>query len=79
MSDDRLDGGAALHLAADRSGHPSDLARDEDPEAVRVGVAAIAAVDMDAADGDAGERLQAGDHGSEGVAVERVAVQRRGV
>lgn len=76
VADHRLDGGPALHLATDRLGHPTDLARDEDPEAVRVAVAAIAAVDMDAADGDAGEPFHTGDHGSERVAVERITVQR---
>lgn len=48
VADDGLDGGATSHLAADRFGHPSELARDEAPEAVGVVVAATAAVDMDA-------------------------------
>ena len=34
MANDGLGGGAAFHLAADRSGDPVDLARDPDPEPV---------------------------------------------
>ena len=49
VADDRLDRGTALHLAADRSGHPAHLAGDPDPELLFVIVAAIALVDMDAA------------------------------
>ena len=42
MADDRLDRGAALHLAADRSGHPPHLTGDPDAECVGVMGAAIA-------------------------------------
>ena len=42
MADDRLDGGAAFHLAADRLGDTANLAADPDPELVRMVVAAIA-------------------------------------
>src|SRR5216684_7273504 len=41
VADDRFDGGAALHLAADRSGHAADLAGDPDPELLGVIVAAV--------------------------------------
>jgi len=34
MANDGLDGGAAFHLAADRSGDRADLAGDPDPEPV---------------------------------------------
>jgi hypothetical protein len=36
MADDRLDGGPAAHLAADRLGDPSHLAGDADPATVRI-------------------------------------------
>ena len=38
MADDRLDAGAAFHLAADRSSHPADLAGDPHPKLLRVGL-----------------------------------------
>jgi hypothetical protein len=77
--DDRLDGGSSTHLAADGGADAADLAADPDAEFVRVVVAAIALVDMDAAGIDAGQHLQPGDHRSERVPVVRVAVQRLGV
>src|SRR5215469_3258896 len=49
MADNWLYGSAAPHLAADRGGDPADLAGDPDPEPVRVIVAAIPLVDVDAA------------------------------
>jgi hypothetical protein len=76
MADERLDRGSAFHLSADGSGDAPHLAADPDPELVRMVVAAIALVDMDAAGLDAGEPLQIGDDGTEGVAVEGIAVQR---
>jgi hypothetical protein len=76
MADDRLDGGSSTHLAADGGGDGAHLAADPDAEFVRMVVAAIALVDMDAAGLDAGQRLQPGDHRPERVPVERVAVQR---
>ena len=79
MADDRFDGSAAPHLAADRGGDPADLAGDPDPEPVRVIVAAITLVDVDAAGLDAGELLQIGDDGTEGMAIIRIAMQRLGV
>jgi hypothetical protein len=79
VADHRLDGGAAAHLAADGGGDAADLARDPDAEAVGMVVAAIAFIDMDAADLDAGEGLDAGDDGSERMAVVGIAVQRLGV
>jgi len=48
VADDRLDGGAAFHLAADRAGHPEHLAGDPDPELPFVIIAAVALVDVDA-------------------------------
>src|SRR5258708_7100912 len=55
MTDDRLDRGSALHLAADGFGDVADLAADPNPELVRMIVAAIAL--MDAAGGRAGAAL----------------------
>ena len=40
MADNRFDRGAALHLAADRTGHPPHLTGDPDAEFVRMVVAA---------------------------------------
>src|SRR5258707_655239 len=77
MTDDRLDRGSALHLAADGFGDVADLAADPNPELVRMIVAAIAL--MDAAGLDAGQPLQIGDDRPEGVAIERIAVQRLGM
>jgi hypothetical protein len=54
VADHRLDRAAALHLAFDCDGGPPDLTADPDAEAVRVVVVAIALVDMDAPDLDAG-------------------------
>ena len=79
VADDRFNGGAALHLAADRGGDPASLAGDPNPELPRVVMAAIALVDMDAAGLDPGQLLQFGDDRPQGVAVERVAMQRLGV
>src|SRR5260221_8500380 len=45
MTDDRLDRGSALHLAADGFGDVADLAADPNPELVRMIVAAIALMD----------------------------------
>jgi hypothetical protein len=82
MTDDRLDGGAALHLALDGGGSAADLAGNPDPELVRMVVPAIAPgsspgqalVDMTAFDLDAGHALDIHDRGIEGMAVERVSV-----
>ena len=79
MADDRLDGSAAPHLAADRGGDPADLAGDPDPEPVRVIVAAIPLVDVDAAGLDAGEFFQIGDDGAQRVAVIGIAMERLGM
>jgi hypothetical protein len=48
VTDDRFDGGAPFHLAADRGGYPAYLAADPDSELLFVIVAAIALVDVDA-------------------------------
>jgi hypothetical protein len=61
VTDHRLDRGAALHFAADGLGDAADLAGDPDPEAVWIAVAAIAFIDMDALDVDAGQLPQIGD------------------
>jgi hypothetical protein len=76
MADGRLDGGSALHLAADRLGDAAHLAADPDPELVRMVVATIALVDVDVVGLDAGQLLDRGDDRAEGVAVERIAMQR---
>ena len=78
MADDGLDSGSASHLAADRLGDAPDLAADPDFEPIRIVVAAIALVAVDAADRHACEPFEIGDDGAEGVAVVRVAVQRLG-
>lgn len=79
MSNDRFDGGAAAHLAADRGGDAAHLAADPDTELLGVVMAAIAFVDMDAAGLNPGQRFQLGDNRSQGVAIKGVAVQRLGV
>ena len=76
MADDGLNRCTASHLAADRGRDPADLAGDPDPEPVGVAMAAITLVDVDAAGLDAGELLQIGDDGTEGMAVIRASVQR---
>ncbi len=63
VADDRLDGGTALHLAPDQSGHSADLAGDPDPELLLVIVAAIALVDVDAAGFDPGQFFEVGERG----------------
>lgn len=63
MADDRLESRATLHLATDGSGDAADLTRDPDPEPVRVVVAAVPFVDMDAASLYAGELLHVGEYG----------------
>jgi hypothetical protein len=50
MADHGLDGRSASYLAADGLGDAADLAGDPDLEPVRMVVAAIALVAMDAAD-----------------------------
>jgi hypothetical protein len=61
MADNRLDRGAAFHLAADRFSDPAYLAGDPDAELLFVIVAAVALVDMDAASLNTGQLLQLGD------------------
>jgi hypothetical protein len=79
VADDRLNSGSPFHLAAYRSGDASYLARDPDLELVGMVVAAIALVDVDTGDLDAGELLGVGDDGPKRMAVEGIAVQRLGV
>src|SRR5712671_3530929 len=55
VADDGLDSRATLHLAADGSRDAADLPRDPDPEPVRMVVAAVSFVDVDAASLHAGE------------------------
>jgi hypothetical protein len=64
VTDHGLGRGAALHLAADGGGEAAHLAADPDSELLRIGVAAIALVDVDAASLNAREPLQVVDHGS---------------
>ena len=70
---------APLHLTTDGSRDAADLTRDPDPEPVRVVVATVPFVDMDAASLHAGELLHVGDHGAERVPVERIAMQGLGM
>ena len=66
-SPDGLDSRATLHLATDGSRDAADLPRDPDPEPMRVVVAAIPFVDVDATSLHAGELRHVGDHGAERV------------
>ena len=75
VTDDRLDRGAALHLAADRFCDATDLTADPHPELLRV-IVAISLVDMNAAGLDAGLLLQFGYHRPQRMAVKRAAMQR---
>src|SRR5262249_5519908 len=79
VADNGFDGGATAHLTADGLGDTPDLAADPDLEPVRIVVAAIALVAMDAADGDTCKRFEIGDDGAECVAIIWIAVQRLGV
>jgi hypothetical protein len=79
VADDGLDSRATLHLATDGSRDAADLPRDPDPEPMRVIVAAIPFVDVDAASLHAGELLHVGDHGAKRVPVEGIAMQGLGV
>ncbi len=56
-----------------------DLTRDPDPEPMRVIVTAIPFVDVDTASFHAGELLDVGDHGTERVPIEGIAMQCLGV
>jgi hypothetical protein len=73
VADDRLDGRSSLHLAPDGRRHPARLAADPDPELVRVIVAAIAPVDVDAARLDAEQPRHLGEDRAERVAIEGIA------
>jgi hypothetical protein len=79
VPNDRLDGGAATHLAADRGRDAAYLAADPDAELLGVVVAAIAFIEVNAAGLNAGQRLQLGNYRRQSVAVEGTAVQRLGV
>src|SRR5205823_14759127 len=79
VADDRLDRGAAFHLAADRAGHPARLAGDPHPELLFVVVAAIALVDVDAAGLDPGQLFEVGADWAPRVAGGRGAVRGLGV
>jgi len=79
VADDGFDGGAPAHLTADGLGDAADLAADPDLEPVRIVVAAIALVAVDAADRDTRKLFKIGDDGAESVAIIWVAVQRLGV
>src|SRR4051794_6877072 len=74
MADDRFDGGAPAHLAADGLGDTPDLTADPDLEPVRIVVAAIALVAVDAADRDTCKLFEIGDGGAESMAIIWVAV-----
>src|SRR5438045_8492733 len=73
MADDRFDGGAPAHLAADGLGDTPDLTADPDLEPVRIVVAAIALVAVDAADRDTCKLFEIGDGGAESMAIIWVA------
>jgi hypothetical protein len=65
--EDGFDGGAPAHLAADGLGDTPDLAADPELEPVRIVVAAIALVAVDAADRDNCKLFEIGDDGAESV------------
>jgi len=71
-----FDGGATVHLVADRL---DDLPGDPDHELVRMVVAAIALVAVDAVDRNTCKLFEIGDDGAESVTIIWVAVQRLGV
>src|SRR5262245_24728733 len=76
MADEGFDGGSAAHLAADGLGDTPDLAGGSDLEPVRMVVAAIALVGVDAADRDTCELFEIGDDGAECMAIVWVTVHR---
>jgi hypothetical protein len=75
MPNDRLDGGAAVHLASDRRGNPAHLAADPDAEPLCVVVAAIALSTWMRWVSIPVQRFQLGDHWPQSVAVEGTTVQ----
>ena len=79
MADRGLDGGAMARLATDGFGDPADLTADPDLEPIRIVVAAISLVTMDAAYCDTCELFEIGNDGTERVAVIRIAVQGFGM
>ena len=79
VTDDRLDRAPSFHLAFDDGGGSFDLAGDKDAKPVRVVVAAIAPVDVDAPNLEARVLLDVADRGLERMAVEGIAVKRLGV
>src|SRR5262245_59051058 len=79
VANDWFGGRSSLHLAADHRGDLPGLSADPHPELVRVLVAAIALVDVDAARLDAAEPRHLGEDRAERMAVEWNAVQRFGM
>ena len=67
VPNDRLDRGAAAHLAADRRDDAAYLAADPDAELLSVVVAAIAFVDVNATGFHPVQRFQLGDHRPQGM------------
>lgn len=61
MADERLDSRATLHLATDGTRDAADQTRDPNPEPVRMVVAAVPFIDVDAASLQASELLHVGD------------------
>ena len=76
MTHHRLDGGPTPHLAPDRRGDATHLARDPDLELLRMNVTTIALVDEDAARLYPGERLEISNQGFRRMAIEGIANQR---
>jgi hypothetical protein len=80
VANDGFDGGATAHLAANGLGDTPDLAGDPDLEPVRMVVAAIALVAVDAANRNTCELFEIGDDGasvwpSYGLPCRRLGVQ----
>jgi hypothetical protein len=76
VANDGFDGGATAHFAANGLGDTPDLAGDPDLEPIRMVVAAIALVAVDAANRNTCELFEIGDDGAECMAILWVTVQR---
>ncbi|MGY2843192.1 hypothetical protein ACVIHI_008096 [Bradyrhizobium sp. USDA 4524] len=75
VADNGLDSRATLHLATNGSGDAADLARDPDPEPMRVLVTMMPLCRVDAASLHAGELLHVGNDKAERAPVEEIAMQ----
>ena len=87
MADDLLDGGLALRLAPDGGSDAANPIGDSDPELVEMVLAATAprlrggraAIDVDTLGFNVGEFLERRDGLSQGMIIERIAMEHHGV